>query len=175
MTTSQSGGAVSTLTWDLNNGGLVGTGAYSDMYTMAALPVWDSRDGSKGGASPVVNAHGNTFKLFKLPAIPFTYTEAGFQLYHAMCMAYGLRIVVSGYGTGFYDPCAAYNCMPLPKGTDDNDQYWGSTSDVDDNVHKVTGWTDLVIKHYSLNFPYNHPGNSGGWDTDKSPVCGLEL
>jgi hypothetical protein len=174
--TSQSDGAVSTLKRDLNNGGLVGTGAYSDMYTMAALPVWDSRDGSNNGASPVVNAHGNTFKLFKLTAVPFTYTEAGFQLYRAVCTAYGLRIVVSGYSTSYYEPCAAtYNCMPLPTGTDANGQYWGSSSNVDDMVRTVTGWTDFVIKHWSSNYPYNNPSDSGGWDTDKGPVCGLEL
>lgn len=121
------------------------------------------------------NKHGKAFLLYLLP-LPAKYFwgSGARRIYEAACISAGLKIVASGYGDYFDTVCGTTPelCMPLVA-NGDND--WGSTSDVDDKIAAETGWTNFVISYYSdKDYVFNYPGDSGGFDVMKRPVCGIE-
>lgn len=135
--------------------------------------VWESR---RATPNAVTNKRGNQFALHLLPqALTFSYDDAGYEQYAAACASAGLKMVISGYSSYFETYCGSTTCIPLPCSYDENGQGWGSSSDVDDRIHAVTGWDDFVIHRYSAELPWNYPRNAFGWETPKRPVCGIEL
>jgi hypothetical protein len=82
-------------------------------------------------------------------------------------------MVITGH-SGYTSNCGGDKCIPLPYNIE-NGKYWGSTSDVDDAIATVTGWTDFVFHYDSGNRPVNHPSDSSGWTTPKRALCGIEL
>lgn len=134
--------------------------------------VWESR---RATPNAVTNKRGNQFALHLLPqALTFSYDDAGYEQYAAACASAGLKMVMTGYSSYFETYCRSTTCIPLPY-TDENGQDWGSTSDVDNGIHAVTGWDDFVIHRYDAERPYNYPRNAVRWETPKRPVCGIEL
>lgn len=134
---------------------------------IAAINVYSS--GAQG------NKHGKAFLLYLLP-LPAKYFwgTGARRIYEAACISAGLKIVASGYGDYFDTVCGTTPelCMPLVANGDNN---WGSTSDVNDKIAAETGWTNFVISYYSdKDFVYNYPGDTGGFDAMKRPVCGIE-
>jgi hypothetical protein len=130
------------------------------------------------GKLAATNKNGKRFVLYLMPTPQlFTYDQSGLNKYSAICSNAGLKMVISGFSS-YSDNCAGGKCIPLPgkdNKNDENDQHWGSSSDVDDYIHQVTGWDDFVIHHYGDNKPYNYPSGSSGWATPKRAVCGIEL
>lgn len=148
---------------------------------MSACPpyaeVWDSKmSPHAAGKQAVTNKHGKRFALYLMQVSQqFSYDEAGYEQYSRICANAGLKMIISGSGS-YSDKCPPSKCIPTPNGNDENGEYWGSSTDVDDHIHINVGWNDFVITHYDgLKLPYNYPENNIGWGTPKRAVCGIEL
>ena len=122
------------------------------------------------------NRNGKPFTLYKMAPMPkgyFSYDAAGANRYKAICAAAGLRTVGSGYGSNS-DNCARWGCMTVGKSG------WGSSSDVDDEIRRNTGWSvDVVIHAHNTGFPYGYNDCQSAvatcWNQKAFvPICGLE-
>ena len=85
-------------------------------------------------------------------------------------------MVTSGHST-YFETIGGYfknDIIPLPY-IDSNSFNWGSTSDVDDGIHKATGWVNFVFHSYSAPYLWNYPSDSGGFHVPKRAVCGKEV
>eukprot|EP01048_Picozoa_sp_COSAG05_P013358 COSAG05_NODE_1416_length_4941_cov_5.527261_2_plen_463_part_00 len=112
----------------------------------------------------VTNANGATFTLYLMPGVSgFTGDAAGADYYQAICAAAGLSTLGA---SDYADNCAAWGCLPTPDGTDSNGDYWGSGSDVDDNVRTNTGWTDYAVLLHSYN-----DGHPNGYNNDHTTAA----
>ena len=172
----ESGDAVGLVSW-ADGSTKAATWAPQGWGNCFAADVWDSKASPQAAEKRLVtNKNGKRFALYLMQeAQRFSYDGAGYEQYSRICANAGLKMIISGYSS-YSEKCSPSKCIPTPNGSDENGQYWGSSSDVDDNIHTVTGWNDFVITHYdgSRN-PYNYPGDTGGWSTPKRAVCGIEL
>lgn len=152
-----------------------GAQVYSTMAgSMTGTPLmwWDS--------SEVVNADGNSFRLYLLPpAAPnaFSLDDTGTQAYVSACSAQGLRPVTLGDPRYFpsVTNCGQYDCMSLPSdmgGTPPALWVW-----------QYTGWETAALGGFPHGvyepFPFNFQAGYNGrteWHQFAAvhPVCGSE-
>jgi hypothetical protein len=140
-----------------------GTALGSDPSTF-----WDSGN--------VVNANGNTFSLYLLPAQPpgtFGDLSAQPQRYVDLCAAAGLRPVVSGDPL-FWDgqpspaPCViTYECMPMVPTANTGGR---TVTFIRDSVGWDDNYVTIGVGGYEEGLAYRTD-----WDTvSLHPLCGLE-
>jgi len=127
--------------------------------------IWHSE-----GTSWPTNKAGNTMTLYLLPESEIWNNDhQNMDRYLAVCAKHGMLPLGNGY-SNYCDGCQSRKRCVC--GWNSN---FGSSNDFDDNIHSKIGWNHFIVMYWGADisdwYPINYPGDTGGWDITKRPVC----